>query len=542
MAAAPVDDARILETARDRLGHAQLRPGQLEGVRSVLAGRDTLCVMSTGSGKTAIYELAGLLLPGPTIVVSPLIALQRDQVEAIGEGEALMVNSAESARARRRALEGAASGETEFLLLAPEQLVKPEVLAELAAVHPSLFVVDEAHCVSEWGHDFRPDYLQLSAAIDAVGRPPVLALTATASPPVRADIERVLAMRDPELVVRGFDRPNIHLAVRAFHEERDKRAGLLEAVVAAEGAGIVYVATHRAAEEVATELSARRVTAQAYHAGLGSRRRDAVQDAFMDGDCRVVVATVAFGMGIDKPDVRWVMHEQISESIDAYYQEIGRAGRDGDAAQAVLFYREEDLGLRRFFAGGTVEHDVIDRVARLLDLADRPVDPADLLGESGLSRSKLLTAVHRLEEAGAVEVSEQDGAVRATARGELLAEAVDVAAAAEDDRHHYELSRVEMSRAYAERRGCRRALILGYFGEAFTPPCGNCDNCDAGRGTLSDEGELPFSVGDRVVHPSWGEGTVGQLEDGHVTVVFDTVGYKTLGLELVRERGLLDPA
>ena len=523
--ARPASDRRIAETAREQLGLDELRPGQMEGVRSVLGGRDTLCVMSTGAGKTAIYELAGLLLEGPTIVVSPLIALQRDQVEAIGEGEAMMINSAESARDRARALAGAADGETQFLLLAPEQLTRPETLQQLAATAPALFVVDEAHCVSEWGHDFRPDYLRLAAAIEAVGRPPVLALTATASPPVRADIERVLAMRDPELIVRGFDRPNIHLAVRTFHEAGEKRAALLDEVAGREGDGIVYVATHRAAEEVAAELSERGVAAQAYHAGLPARRREEVQDAFMTGlDCRVVVATIAFGMGIDKPDVRWVVHEQVSESIDTYYQELGRAGRDGEAAQAVLFYRQADLGLRRFYAGGAVEHDTIDRVARLLDLADRPVDPAELLDEAGLSRSRLLTVVHRLEEAGAVEVSEQDGSVRATAEGELLAEAVDVAAAAEDDRHHFVLSRVEMSRAYAERRGCRRAFILGYFGEAFTPPCGNCDNCDAGRGTLTDEGELPFSVGDRVVHPSWGEGTVGQLEDGHVTVVFDTVG------------------
>ena len=189
----------------------------------MLSGHDTLCVMSTGSGKTAIYELAGLLLDGPAIVVSPLIALQRDQVEAIGEGEAVMINSSETARQRERALEDAETGVSDFLLLAPEQLTKPEVLAELERAQPSLFVVDEAHCVSEWGHDFRPDYLQLAAAIEAVGRPPVLALTATASPPVREDIVHVLGLRDPEIIVRGFDRPNIHLAVRSFHEAKPKR-------------------------------------------------------------------------------------------------------------------------------------------------------------------------------------------------------------------------------------------------------------------------------------------------------------------------------
>jgi ATP-dependent DNA helicase RecQ len=259
-------------------------------------------------------------------------------------------------------------------------------------------------------------------------------------------------------------------------------------------------------------------------------------------ESRVVVATVAFGMGIDKPDVRWVMHEEISESVDAYYQEIGRAGRDGSAASAILFYRQQDLGLRRFFAGGAVERDVIDRVARLLELADLPVDPAQLIDEAEVSRSRLLSAVQRLRDAGAVTVSEQDGSVRATVDGGALAQAVDVAAVAERERHHFELSRVEMMRGYAERRGCRRAFILGYFGEAFMPPCGNCDNCAAGRGTLADGAAAPFVAGQRVVHPAWGAGTVGQLEDGHVTVVFDTVGYKTLSIELVNGRGLLVPA
>ena len=243
-------------------------------------------------------------------------------------------------------------------------------------------------------------------------------------------------------------------------------------------------------------------------------------------------------MGIDKPDVRWVMHEQIAESLDAYYQEIGRAGRDGDPARATLFYRRQDLGLRRFFAGGAVEHDVIERVASLLELAHRAVDPTALVDEAGLSRSRLLTAVQRLQEAGVVVVSEDDGSIEATAEGPTMEEAVDVAAAAEQDRRHFELSRVEMARAYAERRGCRRAFILGYFGEGYDPPCGNCDNCDAGRGTLTDD-RGAFAIGDRVVHPVWGEGSIGQLEDGHVTVVFDTVGYKTLELDLVRERGLL---
>jgi len=531
---------RIDEIARERFGFRALRPGQREAIESVLAGRDTVAIMSTGSGKTAIYQIAGQLIDGATVVVSPLIALQRDQVH--GEHDAALLNSTLSAGAREAVFEEAEDGELEYVLLAPEQLAKEEVLARLGEARVSLFVVDEAHCVSEWGHDFRPDYLRLGDVIERLGRPTVLALTATATPPVREDIVELLRLRDPEIVVRGFDRPNIWLGVEHFRDADHKRRALLDAVVAAEGPGIVYVATKRATEEVATELAARDVRAAAYHGGLSSRRRDEVQAAFMeDGGLDVVVATIAFGMGVDKPDVRWVFHHDVSASLDAYYQEVGRAGRDGEPARALLFYRPEDLGLRRFFASGVVDRAAMERVAHVLAVANRPVDPADVREELGLSKTKLATAVHRLEEEGFLEVRD-DGRVRAVAGLDAIEDAVEHAARAEEDRHAFDRSRVEMMRAYAEeRRGCRRAFILGYFGEAYDPPCGNCDLCDAGLG--EDEAATPeaagFAVGDRVVHGEWGEGTIGRIEGDQLTVVFDSVGYKTLDAGLVAERGLL---
>jgi ATP-dependent DNA helicase RecQ len=535
----------IRRVAKERLGHDELRPGQLEAVESVLSGRDTLAVMSTGSGKSAIYQLAGFLIDGPTIVISPLIALQQDQMEAVEE-DAAVLNSTLTEKQREEVIEEVDQDTVEFVLMAPEQLANDEVLEELRVAGVSLFVIDEAHTVSQWGHDFRPDYLRVGPAIDALGHPTVLALTATAAPPVRDDIVASLHMRDPNVVVRGFDRPNIRLEVdRHFDAARKRRALLdrVEAIAGPDHAGIVYCATKRGAEEVAGELRDRGVRAEHYHGGLGAKQRAARQDAFMArGEIDVMVATIAFGMGIDKPDVRFVFHHDVSESVDSYYQELGRAGRDGEPAEAVLFYREQDLGLRKFFAGGRVKDDELLQVAEALQAEDEPVRPKDLVEELPVSDTKLATAVQHLEEAGFVEVHD-DGTLETVDGGAGIEEAVEQAGEAEEHRQQFDRSRVEMMRAYCETGGCRRAFVLGYFGEEFDPPCGNCDVCERkGAAVAQAEHDSPFSVGERVEHATWGVGTVGQIEDGQVTVVFDSVGYKTLGLELVVERGLLTAA
>jgi ATP-dependent DNA helicase RecQ len=533
---------RVERVARETFGWQELRPGQGEAATAVVDGRDTLAVMSTGYGKSAIYQIAALLIPGPTIVVSPLIALQREQVEELEEqdaGGAAEVNSTVRKSERRETFEELEEHELEFVFVSPEQLSNDEVRAELTAARPSLFVVDEAHCISEWGHDFRPDYLKLGAVADALGRPPILALTATASQPVRDEIVARLGMREPEVLVRGFDRENIWLGVERFRDAESKRRTLVERVAAEPKPGIVYVATRHAAEELADELSAAGIESRPYHGAMGRVERDDAQERFMDDRIDVIVATTAFGMGVDKPNVRFVFHLDVADSVDSHYQEVGRAGRDREPARAILFYRPEDLGLRRFFAGsGQVGREEIEAVAAAV-AAHEPIGAPSLREATGLSQAKLTTAISRLEDAGAVALL-ANGAVGATGRSPVASrEVVDRAVAEQENREQFERSRVEMIRAYAELdHGCRRDFVLNYFGERFDPPCGNCDNCDAGR-VDPPPADAPFASGERVLHDKWGAGVVQRIEKGQIVVLFESVGYKHLGVELVRERGLL---
>ena len=375
----------IRRTAREILGTDEFRPGQAEAIEAVLE-RDTLAVLASGTGKTLIYTVAARLIEGTTLVVSPTIALQHDQLRALqATGQrAAILNASMPAAQRRQALEDFRAGAIEFLLLAPEQLANDEVLAELREAPVSLLVVDEAHCISEWGHDFRPDYLALGSVAKALGRPRLLALTATASPRVREEVTRRLRMRDPAVVVRDADRPNIWLGVDLVGSENAKRDQLVKQVLLAlhgepdheeidqttqlhaptlpvgsgavdpGGFGIVYAATHKRTEELAELLREHGVDAVHYHGGLSRKDRESAQDAFMSGKVEVIVATSAFGMGVDKPDVRFVFHTEPPDSLDAYYQEIGRAGRDGEPARAALFYLPSDLSLPRFFAAAAV--------------------------------------------------------------------------------------------------------------------------------------------------------------------------------------------
>ncbi|HXV91733.1 MAG TPA: RecQ family ATP-dependent DNA helicase, partial [Pseudonocardia sp.] len=357
--------AELCRIAEENFGWPRLREEQLAAMEHVAEGRDVLVVLPTGGGKSAIYQVPALLRDGPTVVVSPLIALQRDQREGLADRDApdsVAVNSAQRAGETRDAWEAVRDGDAEYVFLSPEQLARGQVVDRLARAGTSIFVVDEAHCVSEWGHDFRPDYLRLGGVIERLGHPPVVALTATASPPVRADIAERLGLRDHREVVAGFDRPTLHLAARLFTDDDQRRAEVVARVVELEGPGLLYCSSRRDTTRYADELRRRGVTAAAYHAGMKRGERDDVHERFMSGALDVVVATSAFGMGIDKPDVRFVVHTASPASLDAYYQEIGRGGRDGEPAAAELFHHATDVTLQRFLTARRPKPDALRAV------------------------------------------------------------------------------------------------------------------------------------------------------------------------------------
>jgi ATP-dependent DNA helicase RecQ len=544
---------QLRAAAAQAFGWTDLRPEQLDAMRPLLAGRDVLAVLPTGAGKSAIYQVPTLLLDGPTVIVSPLLALQRDQIEGLDEADApdaVAVNSAENASERRRAWQAMRRGRAEYLFLSPEQLAKPDVVGALAALSVTLFVVDEAHCVSAWGHDFRPDYLRLAPVIERLGRPPVLALTATAAPPIRRDIVTALGMREPVVVATGFDRPEIHLSVHRALTDAEKRSAVTARLrdLASEGRGILYVASRKDADAFAAELSELGLRAAAYHAGMRSADRERVQRQFMADEIDVVAATSAFGMGIDKPDIRFVAHASVPDSLDSYYQQIGRAGRDGQPAQAVLFYRPEDLHLQRFLTAHRAPEQVLTAVAG--DLRGRPGPvPASTLAHLDVPAAQRTRAVNLLQGCGVVHTSDR-GRLRYADPDLPVEEAVDRAARLSEEHQQRTRSRIEMMRGYAETTGCRRQFLLGYFGDEPAGPCGNCDTCQAGtageqhapggpHANGSAGGGADFAVNAAVRHVEWGPGVVMSTEPDRITVLFDRVGYRTLALDAVRERGLL---
>jgi ATP-dependent DNA helicase RecQ len=480
-----MDDAAT--ALRSLFGFEAFRPGQAEAVGAAMAGRDAIVVMPTGAGKSLCYQLPALMRDDLTLVVSPLVSLMQDQVEAlerVAPGRAVLVNAQQDAGANRAALERALTGQVRLLYIAPERFSSPGFAEALRAASIGLFVVDEAHCVSQWGHDFRPDYFRLADAARWLGSRAMMASTATATPQVAADIERRLGLRDAVRVTTGFDRPNLSFTVVPCRGAADKRARLAGALAEDDARpAIVYAGTRAETEDLADALAgALGIEVLAYHAGLGRQERAEGQRRFMTGEVDVVVATNAFGMGVDKADVRTVAHATVPGSVEAYYQEAGRAGRDGRSARALLFAESRDKGLHVFFIQrAEVDDAAMSAVANaLLGAAVDGRYDVSVAAAGDPEPERVRAIAGHLARAGVIRpapapldrlrgrvMAPFDGRARATCRS----------SAGDAQRARWRQYRSVW--AFVEGSECRRVAILRHFGDpaAPAPTVACCDVC-----------------------------------------------------------------
>jgi ATP-dependent DNA helicase RecQ len=553
----PVVPAKLRSTLKRVFGLRALRPGQAEVIDRVLAGQNTLAVMPTGAGKSLCYQLPAVLSEALTVVISPLIALMKDQCDALNARGVRAVELHSALDANRR-LEGEAlltRGAVRVVFTTPERLADARTLVMLQSQRVGLLVVDEAHCISQWGHDFRPAFSALRDARRALGRPPVLALTATAAVPVQREIAQALGIPRDGILSHGVYRPNLRLVVELPQTEGQRREFTLRRLrdfVASDGSAIVYCATVREATALHRQLREAELPAGLYHGKLPAKARTAAQEAFMRGEHRIMVATNAFGMGIDKPDIRLVLHAQMPASIEAYVQECGRAGRDGEPADCVLMFREGDRALQQFFAGGQApSREELASVWRAL-ASHTPQGgwlPAALAEMVRLPQRRLdqvLATLRSVRAVRSVGGSDAGGLRPATRRA--AAAVIDAAEAAAQQRQLNDRDGLSAMVLYAKAGSCRWASVLAHFGESLgdgQTRCGHCDSCARFEALLVAE-RAPeqgsdmqptqahaFEPGQRVRVRRFGWGEVQDCSADAVSILFARHGLRQIHPDFV---------
>jgi len=475
------DWSKLQKKAAKHFGIHELRPGQKALIEAVMEGGNALGVMPTGAGKSLCYQLPALFLPKATVVVTPLLSLMHDQTHKLEEAgvEATHLDSTLTCKEEREAVRDVKNGHNALVYVTPERLENPEYLEVLKKGGVSLLVVDEAHCVSQWGHDFRPAYLAIRKAIEAFGNPPVLALTATATPVVEKDILEQLNIKNVKVIHTGVDRKNLNFEVYRTVNAEMKFQRLTTLIHDNPGTGIIYVSTVRLANELHAQLLRVGIIAGKYHGKMRMKDREAVQEDFMADRYRVIVATKAFGLGIDKPDVRFVIHYTFPDSVESYYQEAGRAGRDGKKSVAALLYRLEDKRVHSFFLGGKYPNrsdaaQLYSTLIKVTEMGKKTTHLAEVILVSGIVKRKVQVLIAYLEKEKIINNSRKGIALKKVF---INGDDLDRFLNHYEERLSQDKTRIQEIMKYGQTTGCRAQFFRDYFGEKHGEPCKRCDNC-----------------------------------------------------------------